>query len=81
MIDSLKTLQAKRHSVKMEMSQKESELKRLWDGLFHKEQSVSTAFSPTKRALSFISSSTVIIDGMLLGWKLYNRFGRKRKRR
>ena len=82
MINSLDSLQIKRASLKKEMSKKEAELHKTWDNLFHKkeEDSLVSSLSPTKRVMSFLSSSTVVIDGMLLGWKLYNRFGRKRKR-
>lgn len=80
MIDSLKTLQTKRTALKCEINGKEADLHKIWDDLFHKkEENLMSSLSPTKRIMSFISSSTVVIDGMLLGWKLYNRFGRKRR--
>jgi hypothetical protein len=80
MIDSLKTLQTKRTALKREINGKEADLHKIWDDLFHKkEENLMSSLSPTKRIMSFISSSTVVIDGMLLGWKLYNRFGKKRR--
>lgn len=82
MINSLDSLQTKRASLKKEMNKKETELHQTWDSLFHKkEDTLMSSLSPTKRVLSFLSSSTAVVDGMLLGWKLYNRFGRKRRRR
>ena len=82
MINSLNALQTKRASLKKEMNKEETKLRQTWDNLFHKkEDSLVSSISPTKRALSFLSSSTAVIDGMLLGWKLYNRFGRKGKRK
>ena len=72
MIDSLKTLQTKRTALKREINGKEADLHKIWDDLFHKkEENLMSSLSPTKRI--------VVIDGMLLGWKLYNRFGRKRR--
>ena len=80
MIDSLKTLQDRRASVKQEIAAKEDGLRKLWNGVFHKQpESLTQSLSPTRRALSLLSSSTAVIDGMLLGWKLYRRLGRRRK--
>lgn len=80
MIDSLKLLEERKASLKQEIAEKEKGMRQLWDDVFHKPETVTQSFSPTRRAMSFISSSTAIIDGMLLGWKLYNRFGRRRRR-
>ena len=80
MIESLKTLNEQRASIKSEMNAKEKEMRKLWNNLFHKEpQTLRESLSPTHRALSMLSSSTAVIDGLLLGWKLYRRFGRKRR--
>lgn len=79
MIDSLKILQQRKADVKKEITAKEKGLHKLWDDVFHKPQPVMQSFSPTRRAMSFLSSSTAVIDGMLLGWKLYNRFSRRRR--
>ena len=80
MIDSLTILQARKAAVRKDIDAKEKSIHKLWDDVFHhKDETPLAAFSPTRRAMSFISSSTAIIDGILLGWKLYNRFGRKRR--
>ena len=80
MIDSLKILQERKATLKQEIIAKEKELHNVWDDLFHKPEPLAQSFSPTRRVMSFLSSSTAVIDGILLGWKLYNRFGRRRRR-
>ncbi len=63
-----------------DINNKESNISQLWDNLFHeKEQQPKNGFlaSPTQRFLEVISSSAAIIDGILLGWKLYRRYKRK----
>ncbi len=64
-----------------QINRKEEDISKLWDNLFHeKEPARSGLFgSPTQRALDIVSSSTALIDGALLGWKLYRKF-KKRKR-
>ncbi|MBO5613581.1 MAG: hypothetical protein J5905_03650 [Prevotella sp.] len=79
MVNSLQLLQERKAALKQEINAKEAGLRQLWDGVFHKPQPVMQSLSPTKRVLSLLSSSTAVIDGMLLGWKLYRRFGRKRR--
>lgn len=60
----------------------ETKLADQWDEMFHQEEE-EIVLSPTKRILSMISNSAVIIDSALLGWKLYRKFngGSSRRRR
>lgn len=60
----------------------ETKLADQWDEMFHKEEE-EVVLSPTKRILSILSNSAVIIDSALLGWKLYRKFngGSSRRRR
>ena len=82
MIDSLEKLTEKKTALKVEIRTSEKKLSRLWNETFHQQESSSSkSYSPTQKVLSFLSSSSVVIDGALLGWKLYNRFYRSRRRR
>lgn len=64
-----------------QINSKEEDISKLWDNLFHeKEPARSGLFgSPTQRALDIVSSSTALIDGALLGWKLYRKFKKRKK--
>ena len=62
-----------------DINNKEKQISQLWDNLFHEKEQPKSGFfaSPTQRFLDVVSSSAAIIDGVLLGWKLYRRFKRK----
>jgi energy-coupling factor transporter transmembrane protein EcfT len=71
---------AERGQCLTDINNKEKQISQLWDNLFHEEeQQPKSGFfaSPTQRFLDVVSSSAAIIDGVLLGWKLYKRFKRK----
>lgn len=58
---------------------KEKHISQLWDELFHpKEEQTSLIPSPTQRAIKIMSSSANILDGAILGWKLYKKFKKKK---
>ncbi|WP_028898221.1 hypothetical protein [Prevotella sp. HUN102] len=45
----------------------------LWNGIFHKpKEGVAT---PSKRFAGLMKSGAGIVDGLILGWKLYRKFG------
>ena len=57
----------------------------LWNDLFHKPKEKAT---PTQRLSGLISTGAGVLDGLILGWKLYRKlgggkdlriFGRRRK--
>lgn len=72
---SLQTIRDKRAELQKQLEESETEIKGLWDGLFHREE--VSSLSPTQKFLSFATSSAGIIDGVLFGWKLYRRFKRR----
>ncbi len=43
-----------------------------WKNLFHREEPTSR----NKRLVSVINTGAGILDGILLGWKLYRKFGK-----
>jgi hypothetical protein len=70
-------LKKKCDSMQTDITSKEKSLKKQWNSLVNEEEPV--VLSPTKRVMSWISDSSNVIDGALLGWKLYRIFGKKKK--
>ena len=64
--------------VQKEIQTDDIKIKALWNELFHSKQSLSSATTPSKRVSQLISTGTGILDGVILGWKLYHKFKRKR---
>ena len=70
---------AERGQCLTDINNKEKQISQLWDNLFHEEEQPKNGFfaSPTQRFLDVVSSSAAIIDGVLLGLKLYKSFKRR----
>ena len=70
-------LKKKSDSMQTDIAATESSLKKNWNSLVNEKEPV--ILSPTKRVMNWISDSSNVIDGALLGWKLYRVFGKKKK--
>ena len=75
-INSLEELQARKDLLNAEIAKDDEQIKALWNSLFHKPE-MMTSSSPAKRIASIVNTSAGIIDGAILGWKLYRKFKRK----
>lgn len=73
-IVSLETLSMRKQQLRDDLDVSEEKLADIWTALFRKptEEELN---SPTKRVLATITSASAMIDGALLGWKLYRRLG------
>lgn len=71
--NNLNDIDIERQRLKEAISKKEDELAGLWESLFHKEEE-SKIQTPTQRIMHYASMGTGILDGAILGWKLYRRF-------
>lgn len=49
-----------------------NKMSKLWNDLFHAPKKAAT---PTKRLSGILSTGAVILDGAILGWKLYRKLG------
>ena len=73
---SLLAIHARKMQLNKEIQRSEQEIKTTWDSIFHPKKD-PVPNSPTQRFLSLASSSVGLIDGALLGWKLYKKFIQK----
>lgn len=71
-INNLQDLAAQKEELRVNMEKSEKEIKNMWNELFHKKNPTPT--TPTQKLLSLASSSAGLIDGAILGWKLYKKF-------
>lgn len=53
-------------------------MENLWYGLFHKPDNLVT--TPTSRFSGMMKTGVGILDGIILGWKLYRKFGGGKKK-
>lgn len=56
----------------------DQQIKALWGQLFSRPEPIS-ALTPSRRISSLMATSAGVFDGILLGWKLYRKFKRKKK--
>ena len=57
----------------------DQQIKALWGQLFAKPEPIS-ALTPSKRISSLMATGAGVFDGILLGWKLYRKFKRKKRK-
>lgn len=72
-IDSLTALRNHQAELRQHLTKSEEKLGVIWDDIFHKP-TPRNHNSPTQRALTLITSYAGVIDGAILGWKLYRKF-------
>ena len=73
---SLSDIKLRKKLLLKDIQKDEKQLKEIWQELFHKP-SPSTALTPSRRISGFVSKSAGIFDAVVLGWKLYRKFGGK----
>lgn len=73
-ITSLEHIAKMKSETHAELNKSEEKLGDLWDEMFH-QPSEEEMTSPTQKVISWAMSSAGLIDGALLGWKLYKRLG------
>lgn len=70
--NSLRDLKEYKDALNKKLKADEDEIKRLWNSLFKPVKSGPK--TPTQRIQSALSLGTGVIDGLILGWKLYRKF-------
>ena len=73
---SMSDLRLRKAELKAEIAQQNGTMNALWQMLKSEPKEHST---PSQRFKSMFSSGANIMDGLILGWKLYRIFGSSRK--
>ena len=78
---SIAEIEEYKSRVKEDIQDDEAKIASLWNSLFHKEESTMPK-TPVQKIINLANLGTGILDGVILGWKLYRKFhGFKSKRR
>ena len=73
---SLLAIRARKAQLSKDIQHSEQEIKATWNSIFHPKK-LPTPKTPAQRLVALASSSVGLIDGALLGWKLYKKFIQK----
>lgn len=76
-IRSLDEIDIRKDILRDKVHENEKEIRTLWNSLFRKPDAFTSSL-PSKRFTSLISTGAGVLDGVILGWKLYRKF-KKRK--
>ena len=78
---SLEEIRARKDSLKKEIRKDDQQIRTHWNSLFHRPEALGV-MTPTKRITGLMSTGAGVLDGIILGWKLYRKFkGNKRSKR
>lgn len=80
MFNTLQEIDVRKAELAKQIQEQENLIASKWDSLFHPEPE-SLIPSPTQRIIKYAKVGSMAIDGALLGWKLYHKFGGKKNRR
>lgn len=75
---SLEEIEAYKQEVHQEVRNDEQQIAQLWKELFYKEESRMPK-TPVQRVMGMVNMGSGVIDGLILGWKLYRKFKGKRR--
>lgn len=78
MYKSLEAISDRKDVLLKEIRKDEKQVRQLWNQLFAKPEPMS-ALTPSKRISSMMSTGAGVLDGVILGWKLYRKFWKKKK--
>lgn len=72
MLSTFEEIQAEKERLRTDIEKKKEEIGQIWNGVFHKDDAPLVE-TPTQRLLRYGKLGVGVLDGALLGWKLYNR--------
>lgn len=75
MYNDISDIIQKKEELRKAITQKEKKINILWDDIFHPKEE-NTFSTPSQRLLKYANTGLGLMDGMLLGWKLYRRLKR-----
>ena len=71
--NSLADIRAYKEELRQKIEQDENEIGRLWGTLFHPEEPETR--TRAQKWMHLYNVGTSMFDGVMLGWKLYRKFG------
>lgn len=77
---SLEAIQARKEYILKDIQKDDQQIRTLWGNLFHKPDMLVSSKTPSKRFNSLMTTGAGVFDGIILAWKLYRKFGKKKKK-
>lgn len=71
---SLSDIRMRKEQLRNDILKDDQKIKDLWGNIFHKPDVLRKDIGPSKRAMGLINTGAGLLDGLLLGWKLYKKF-------
>lgn len=69
-IGTLEDIELKKAFLREDIKKDETKMGKMWHDMFYQE----VPPSGMARVMAFVNSGAGVIDGLILGWKLYHRF-------
>ncbi|KXB84726.1 hypothetical protein HMPREF3034_00644 [Prevotella sp. DNF00663] len=73
---SLSDIRLRKEVLLSEIQHDDKRIKTLWTDLFHAPKDMVSS-TPSKRFSGFMNTGAGLLDGIILGWKLYQKFKKK----
>lgn len=70
---TLEEIERYKDEVRQSIHDDEKRIGKLWSDLFHKEDRHPPK-TPVQRMINMVNIGSGVIDGLILGWKLYRKF-------
>ena len=70
----LNDIKLKKELLRNEILKDNQKIEKLWGKLFHKAPLFDKQAKPSKKLGSLLSTGASLLDGAILGWKLYRKF-------
>ena len=67
---SLEEIRMRKETLRRELQKDNGQINSLWHRIFHNDKTGT----PSKRISGLMSTGAGVVDGVILGWKLYRRF-------
>lgn len=71
-VKTLSDIASMKDVIRREMQDDEEKITSLWDSMVHGDN--VNPQSPTQRIFNMMNVGTGLVDGLLLGWKLYRKY-------
>jgi len=76
--NSLEEIRAEKDKLLQEIRKENNTMAGHWNALFHHQD--SSSLLPSKRTSRFLTTGASVFDFAVLGWKLYRKFKKKKRK-